>query len=78
MAYCISIVISWTSTRDFDTYRISINDLINAAADVSSSTRGLNLGMCLYLHPFFVYASSEGWDLNGQTLLFSLLADTIK
>ena len=34
--------------------------LINAHAVVSSGARGLNFGLSLHLHPYFVYASSKG------------------
>ena len=34
--------------------------LINAATDVYSVAKGLNLGLSLYLHPYFVYVSREG------------------
>ena len=34
--------------------------LINAHYVVSSNARGLNFGPRLHLHPYFVYASSEG------------------
>ena len=32
---------------------------INAHVDLSSRTRGLNFGLSLCLHPYFVYASSK-------------------
>ena len=36
-----------------------------ACADISSGARGLKLGLKLHLHPYFVYASSEG---SGDTM----------
>ena len=33
---------------------------LNAHAGVSISTRGLNIDLILYLHPYFDHASSEG------------------
>ena len=33
--------------------------LINAHADVSNGERGLDFGLSLHLHPFFVYVSSK-------------------
>ena len=33
---------------------------LNTHADISNGTRGLMLGLRLYLIPIFVYASSEG------------------
>ena len=37
---------------------------LNAHSDVSSRARGLNFGLSLHLHPYFVYASSED---SGET-----------
>ena len=34
--------------------------LIKAHAEVSSEARGLNFCLSLHLHPYFMYASSEG------------------
>ena len=33
---------------------------INAHVDISSRARGLNFGLSLHLHPYFVFAISEG------------------
>ena len=33
---------------------------LNSHADVSTKARGLNFGLSLYLHLYFVYASSKG------------------
>ena len=33
---------------------------LNAQVDVSSGARGLKFGTSLYIHTYFVYASSEG------------------
>ena len=35
---------------------------LHMLADVSSEARGLNFGLCLKLHPYFVYVSSIGSD----------------
>ena len=34
--------------------------LINAHADATREARGLKFGLSLHLHPYFVYASTEG------------------
>ena len=34
--------------------------LINADTDISSKVRGLNFGLSLHLHPYFLNASSKG------------------
>ena len=34
---------------------------LNIHADISSSSRGLIAGLALYLHPYFEYASSDGY-----------------
>ena len=34
--------------------------LINSRAEVSSGARGLTFGLSFHIHPFVVYASSEG------------------
>ena len=39
--------------------------LINATADISSWARGLNFGLSLHLHPFFVDSSKEGSDYSA-------------
>ena len=48
-AHEISVLIAYAQTPP-----------INARADVSSETRGLNFGLSLHLQPCFVYASREG------------------
>ena len=40
-------------------------------ADVSGETRGLNLGLVLYLHQYFAYASSES---SSQSVYLCRLA----
>ena len=40
--------------------------LINAHADIFSIARSLNFGLSLHLHPFFVYASSEGFGESAH------------
>ena len=40
-------------------YHICENAFLNAHAGVSSEVGGLNGGLSFYLHPHFVYASSE-------------------
>ena len=42
---------------------------LNACADVSRGARGLKFGLCLHLHPYFVYTSSEGSGESVQTHL---------
>ena len=42
-------------------------------ADISSRTRGPNFGTSLHLHPYFVYASSEG---SGEYVHMRRLART--
>ena len=37
---------------------------VNAHAVVSDWARGLKVGLSLNLHPYFVYASSEGSDAS--------------
>ena len=39
---------------------------LNAHAEVFSGARGLNFGLSLHLHPYFVYASSEGSGESAQ------------
>ena len=46
------------------TYRPAHDDKIlliieNAIAEVASGARGLNFGLSIHLHPYFVYRSSE-------------------
>ena len=36
------------------------DSLINIYADVSSDANGLNFGLSIHLHPYFVYASNKG------------------
>ena len=43
--------------------------LKNTYPDVSSKARGLFLGQSLHLHPYFVYASSEGPGNSASTCL---------
>ena len=50
--------------------------LINVHADVSSEAGGLNFGLRLHLHPYFVNASSEG-SYESAHRLSSLLVDAI-
>ena len=45
---------------DFGTVEYAQMLLIKAQAGVSNKARGLNFGIDLYLHPYFVNASSEG------------------
>ena len=40
---------------------------LNAHAGVSSGSRGLTVGVSLHLHPYFMYASSEGSGQSAQT-----------
>ena len=47
--------------------------LINAHANVCSEARGLNLGLSLHLHPYFVNASSEGSSSGTITLFVSFM-----
>ena len=55
--------------------------LINAHADISSKTRGLNFGLSIYQLPYFnLYASSKGSGDSAQMRDWSeplLLADVI-
>ena len=55
--------------------------LINTHADVDSEVRGLNVGLSLYLHAYFVYASSKasGGSAHMHRLaLASLLASEMR
>ena len=49
----------WVWHLDFDTYSISQKPPINAHVDIFRRARGLNFGLSLHLHPYFVYAVSE-------------------
>ena len=40
--------------------------LIYTNAEVSNGARGLNFGLSLYLHPYFMDASSEGSGESGH------------
>ena len=54
-------VVCYLHTRAHDIAYIYVNFLlINAHTDVSNTVRGENVGLGLYLHPYYVYASSEG------------------
>ena len=48
---------------------------ISTHVDVSSGARGLNFGLSLYQHPYFVYASSEssGESVNEPSLLVNAI-----
>ena len=59
------------SARDFGTYRMCA--IINDHADVAGKARDLNFCMSLYLHPYFVFASSEGF---GESVPMGRLAQT--
>ena len=41
---------------------------MNSHADVSSRARDRYFGLCLHLHPYFVYASGEGSDKSVFTV----------
>ena len=56
LVYRMSIYIK-AIARDFGTAQMH---LLNAIADVSSKARGLISDPNLHLHPYFVFASSEG------------------
>ena len=51
--------------------------LINAHVDISSKTTGLIFGQSLHLHPYLMYANSEGSgaDSSEASLLFLLNQD---
>ena len=40
---------------------------LNVQADESRGAGGLNVGLSLYLHQYFVYASREGSDIYAKT-----------
>ena len=40
--------------------------ILNTHADISYGARGLNYGLSLHLHPYFVRASSEGFGESGR------------
>ena len=48
-----------------------------AHTDVSSKIKGLQFGLSLHLHPYFVYGSSEGSDESAHMPETSLLAYVI-
>ena len=50
-----------------------IRPTINAHASISSGDRGLNFGLGLHLHPYFVHASREGSGKSGCINAHSLL-----
>ena len=53
----------WASQRYLSTYRICANassTVVNGNGDVLSQSRGLHFGLSFHLHPYFVYASSDG------------------
>ena len=50
----------WASTCDFATIAYAQKPPLNVFADVFSLTTCINLGLSLYLCPYFVCASSEG------------------
>ena len=43
--------------------------LINVHPDTANEPRGLNFGLSLSLHSYFMYASREGADLHEPSLL---------
>ena len=43
--------------------------LIKVHPDTANEPRGLDFGLSLYLHSYFMYASREGADLPEHSLL---------
>ena len=58
-----TVIVIWGGMWDFCS--CATVSLIKAHVDESSGARGLNFNSSLHLHPYFVYASSEG---SGETV----------
>ena len=53
-------------SQKFPNLQYAQMSLINAHADISSETRGLNFGLSIYQLPYFMCASSKGSGYSAQ------------